>query len=117
MKCPRCIQPAHWGRASRICIEKIRERVELVLPMRCAVARLQPVNFGPIVLPGTEQMLSENLRLVECAAIRHCYERLGDALVQALPPRCQQGLTRDVSEHRMPKPVALPGIGDEQPGI
>jgi len=102
---------------SRISCEILSQRVELLLPMRNAVPRPQPIDLGPLILTGCKPMTGERFRLA-LSEIRGCgFERLGDALMQLLPPRRQQSFVCDVAEERMLEPEAPGGLLDDEPGL
>ena len=100
----------------RIGIEIVGQRVELLLPMREAVPRPQPIDLAPPALAGGKPMPGERPRLALGEIARHGFERLGNPLTQLLPPRRQQSLVRDVAEERVLEPEAPAGLRDEVPG-
>src|SRR5882762_8077935 len=100
----------------RIGIQIVGQRVELLLPMRDAVPRPQPIDLGPAALTGREPMAGERFRLVLGEIAGHGFERLGNPLMQLFPPRRQQSLGRDVAEERVLEPEAPAGLRDEVPG-
>ena len=77
MKGPWCIERSGLDGVRLIRLEKLRKRIELVLPVRGAIARLQPVGLGAFVLSGTEPMSREHFRFGERTVARHGFQCLG----------------------------------------
>ena len=84
--------------------------------MRDAVPRMQPIALGSPVLTGRKPMPGERFRLVLSEIAGHGFERLGNALMQLLPPRRQQGFVRYVAEECVLEPEAPAGLSDDEPG-
>src|SRR6267143_992745 len=101
----------------RIGIEIVGQRVELLLPMRDAVPRVQPIDLGSPVLTGRKPMAGERFRLALSEIGRHGFKRLGYPLMQLLPPRRQQSFVGDVAEERMLEPEAPAGLRNDEPGL
>jgi len=99
----------------RIGIEIVGQRVELLLPMRDAVPRPQPIDLGSPVLTGRKPMAGELFRPALSEIGGHGFKRLGYAPMQLLSPRRQQSLVRDVAEERVLEPEDPAGLRDEVP--
>ena len=84
--------------------------------MRDAVPRMQPIDLGSPVLTGRKPMAVERFRLALGEIGGHGFKHFGYALMQLLPPRCQQGFVRYVAEECVLEPEAPAGLSDDEPG-
>ena len=85
--------------------------------MRDAVPRPQPTDLRPSAFPGGKPVVRQCLRFALGDTARHRFKRLGDAVMQSLPPRRQQAFVGDVADERVLEPEVPAALRDDEPGL